>query len=91
MRKILNPYQKAKIALAAMQLDKTCAELASLHQVHPSQISEWRSILEKEAHTLFSPNGRSKEAERIAELERMIGEREAEIGWFKKKFSTPHA
>lgn len=89
MRKVLNPYQKAKIALAAMKNDKTFAELASLHQVHPSQISEWRELLEKQAHTLFGPNGKNKEGDRVAELERMIGQREAEIGWLKKKF--PHS
>lgn len=91
MRKVLNPYQKAKIALAAMKDDKTFAELASLHQVHPSQISEWRTQLEKEAYTLFGSNGRTKEADKIAELERMIGQRETEIDWLKKKLRLPDA
>lgn len=84
MRKILNPYQKAKIALATMKEDKTFAELAGEFQVHPSQLSEWKKVLEKEAHLLFSPGGKSKEEQRIAELERMIGQREAEIEWLKK-------
>ena len=84
MRKILNPYQKAKIALAALKNDKTFAELASTEQVHPSQISEWKQVVEKLAHTLFSPNSQNKEEQRIAELERMIGQREAEIEWLKK-------
>lgn len=84
MRKILNPYQKAKIALCAMKNEKTFAEIAGEEQVHPSQISEWKKILEKEAHRLFGPNSQSKEAGRIAELERMIGAREAEIEWLKK-------
>ncbi|HBW74049.1 MAG: Transposase IS3/IS911 family protein [Candidatus Magasanikbacteria bacterium GW2011_GWA2_45_39] len=84
MRKILNPYQKAKIALSALKNDKTFAELASVEHVHPSQISDWKKTVEKEAHTLFSPNGKSKEEQRIAELERMIGQREAEIEWLKK-------
>ena len=84
MRKILNPYQKAKIAIEAIKEDKTFIELASEYQVHPSQLSEWKNILEKSAHTLFSPIGKSKEVVRIAELERMIGQREAEIEWLKK-------
>lgn len=88
MRKILNPYQKAKIALAAMKENKTFTELSSEHQVHPSQITEWKERLEKEAHVLFDPNGKSKEQERIAELERMIGQREAEIEWLKKISKT---
>jgi len=84
MRTLLNPHQKAKIALAAVKETKTFAELASEHQVHPSQISEWKQTLEKEAHMLFGTNGKSKEEERIAKLEQMIGQREAEIDWLKK-------
>ncbi|MBI2426599.1 MAG: transposase [Candidatus Kerfeldbacteria bacterium] len=84
MRKILNPHQKAKIALAAMKETKTFAELSSEHQVHPSQISDWKTLLEKEAHTIFGSHGKSKEEETIAKLERMIGQREAEIEWLKK-------
>ena len=84
MRKILNPHQKANIALATMKEDKTFAELASEYQVHPSQLGEWKKILEKSAHILFSPNTKNKEETRIAELERMIGAREAEIEWLKK-------
>lgn len=84
MRKVLNPYQKAKIALDMMKNDKTFVELAGEFQVHPSQLSEWKKLLEKEAHRLFSPGGKSKEEQRIAELERMIGQREAEIEWLKK-------
>jgi len=84
MRMILNPYQKAKIALATMKNDKTFVELAGEFQVHPSQLSEWKKVLEKFAYRLFSPNSKSKEEQRIAELERMIGQREAEIEWLKK-------
>ncbi len=84
MRKILNHYQKAKIALAAMKETKTFAELSSEYQVHPSQIGEWKTLLEKEAHTIFGPSGKNTDEEKIAKLERMIGQREAEIEWLKK-------
>jgi transposase-like protein len=84
MRKILNPHQKAKIALVAIKNDKTFAEIAGEEQVHPSQISEWKQQLEKEAHRLFAPNNKTKEEQRIVELERMIGQREVEIEWLKK-------
>jgi len=84
MRKILNPYQKAKIALATLKNDKTFAELATEHQVHPTQIETWKQVLEKSAHTIFAPDAKSKEALKIAELERMIGQRETEIEWLKK-------
>lgn len=67
-----------------MKENKTFAELASEHQVHPSQISDWKALLEKEAHTIFGSNGKKSEADKIAQLERMIGQRETEIEWLKK-------
>ena len=34
---------KAKVVLEALKGDKTVGELASIYQVHPSQISKWKS------------------------------------------------
>jgi transposase len=84
MRKILNPYQKAKIAIAAIKENKTFAELSSEHQVHPSQISDWKRLLEKSTHIIFGSNRKNGAEEKIAKLEQMIGQREAEIEWLKK-------
>ena len=89
MRTLINPHQKAAIALAAVKEDKTLAQLATDYQVHPSQISEWKAVLAKGAHALFGPNNASKEEQRIAELERMVGQRETEIDWLKKKLRLP--
>ena len=36
---------KAKVALAAVKGDKTLAELAQIFDVHPNQITEWKSRL----------------------------------------------
>lgn len=68
-----------------MRENKTFAELSAEHQVHPSQISDWKALLEKEAHTIFGANGKNAEAEKIAKLEQMIGQRETELDWLKKK------
>lgn len=85
MRTVINPHQKAKIALAAVKGNKTYAELGSEFQIHPSRISEWKDLLEAHAHLVFTPDGKTKEEQRVAELERMIGQRETEIDWLKKK------
>ena len=39
------PAFKAKVALAAVKGDKTLAELAQQFDVHPNQITTWRSQL----------------------------------------------
>ena len=39
------PTFKAKVALAAIKGEKTLAELAQQFDVHPNQITQWRSQL----------------------------------------------
>lgn len=40
-----SPAFKAKVALAAVKGEKTLAELAQQFDVHPNQITTWRSQL----------------------------------------------
>jgi transposase-like protein len=40
-----SPVFKAKAALAAVKGEKTLAELAQLYDVHPNQITTWRTQL----------------------------------------------
>ena len=44
---------KAKVALDAVRGDKTLAELAKLHDVHPNQITDWKNQLLKGAANVF--------------------------------------
>ena len=46
---------KAKVALEAIAGDKTLAELAQKHDVHPNQITEWkRQLVERSADVFGS-------------------------------------
>ena len=47
VRRTHNPAFKAKVALAAIKGEKTLAELAQLHDVHPNQITAWKRWLAK--------------------------------------------
>ena len=52
---------KAKVALAAVRGDKTLAELAQQHDVHPNQITDWKSQLVSRAVDVFGGDASSSE------------------------------
>lgn len=54
-----SPAFKAKVALDAIRGDKTLAELAKLHDVHPNQITGWKSQMIERAGGVFGAEGRA--------------------------------
>jgi transposase len=81
------PTFKARVALEAFKEEKTSAELASLYQVHPGLIRNWKGILIKGAPELFNGNS-PKDKDQTAlveELYRQIGQMKVELDWLKKK------
>ena len=44
---------KAKVALAALKGDKTLAELSQQFDVHPNQITDWKTRLQESAAGVF--------------------------------------
>ena len=54
------PAFKAKVALAAIKGDRTIAQLAEHFDVHPNQITAWKSQLEGSASG-FSDRGAGRQ------------------------------
>ena len=52
-RRAHSPAFKAKVALAAVKGEKTLAELAQQFDVHPNQITTWKSQLLEGAADIF--------------------------------------
>jgi len=51
---------KSKVALAALKGDKTLAEFAQSFDVHPNQITQWKSQLQDGAAGVFSEAKRTR-------------------------------
>lgn len=60
MRKSYSAQLKAKVALEAIKGEKTIAEIASLFEVHPNLVSNWKRDLQKSAIGLFESNKSKK-------------------------------
>ena len=88
MKKIIPPKLKATIALEAVKGVKTMNQLGSEYEAHPVQIGIWKKQLVENAHLVFSGERKEKESEQIAlvdRLYRIIGQRDTELDWLKKK------
>ena len=80
---------KAKVALEAIQGHRTVAELASKHELHPTQIAAWkREAIEKLAK-VFDDKGSEVQANRDAEVTKLhakIGQLVVERDFLAKAF-----
>jgi transposase-like protein len=77
VRRNHSPSFKAKVTLAAIKIEKTLAELAQQFDVHPNQITQWRSLLEGAAG-VFGSEAKSEPAGPAIDVKTLhakIGER----------------
>jgi transposase-like protein len=75
------------MALEAAKGLKTINQLASEHDLHPNQLSQWKRQLLAEGAAIFSQNSAQPQRETAkveAELYEQIGRLKMDLEWLKK-------
>jgi transposase-like protein len=90
MRRQFTPEQKAAVALAALKGNKTINQIASEYEVNPTQVKHWRDAAKASMASAFADKRKAASqaadtTKQIDELHRVIGKRDAELEWLKKK------
>ena len=78
----------AKVAIEAIKGEITASQLAGKYQIHPVTISQWKTEVEKRLYEIFEKKKKKKELAKeklIEDLYTLVGKREVEIDWLKKK------
>ena len=82
---------KSKIVLEVLQETSTINEISAKYSISPVTISRWKSEFMERAAEVFKkgPSTAEKELkeknERVAQLERKVGQLTYEVDWLKKK------
>jgi transposase-like protein len=81
---------KARIALEAIKGLQTVQQIAAENNLHPSQVTQWKTQMQESAAGIFDRGTERAAAEEVAEkekerLERKVGQLAVEVDWLKKK------
>jgi transposase-like protein len=88
-RRNLGKAFKAKVAIEAIKGEKTINEIASIYEVHPTQIRQWKKqALEKLPDAMADGRGKQARNSKPVDEEKLhqkIGQQAVEIDFLKKK------
>jgi transposase-like protein len=91
MRRHFSAQFKAEIVQEVLREDKTLAEIASAHAIHPNQIKRWKATVLKGLPSLFSDEtaaaktAQADHEKQLDELYTEIGRLSTQLTWLKKK------
>src|SRR2546422_7109324 len=77
---------KAKIALEAIKAQETINQIATRHEVHPHQVTQWKQQLLRQAPAAFEQPALLNNHPGVEDqLYEQIGRLKMELEWLKKK------
>ena len=88
MHKTFTPGQKSQVAIAVLKGEQSIAQIACEHEVHPTQVNQWAKIARDGLPMLFVDKRKNEYKDfrdKIDQLYKIIGQRDSELDWLKKK------
>lgn len=89
IKRVHTPEFKTNVVLDLLKEADTLPRIASKYGIHPTQARRWREIAIETLKNIFTgkpPDTQLAEKDRqISELTRLIGQKEIELDWMKKK------
>ena len=92
LRNHYTPEYKANIVREILREEKSIAQLAAEHGIHPHQLYQWRDQALAGLPTLFSGQSAKEQAtkdashaQQVHELYAQIGKLSTQLAWLKKK------
>jgi transposase-like protein len=91
-RRKFTPEFKTKVVLEALSERLSLKELAQKHELHPTQIAQWKREFLDKASEVFSKGEKAQKTEQdyqqeSEELYKTIGQLKVEVDWLKKNCS----
>jgi transposase len=90
MRKRYTPTFKAQVVQELLKEEKTLAQMAAEHGVHPTQLIKWRAMALQGLPSLFARQDSTAALKadyeaRLAALYEEIGRLSTQVAWLKRK------
>jgi putative transposase len=90
MRKTYTPAFKAQLVLELLKEEKTLAQLASEHAIHPNMLREWKTAAIRALPSAFEKRDtlaavQATHEQQLEELYAEIGRLTTQLAWMKKK------
>ncbi len=91
MARRYSPKLKFQVVMEVLTGGQTTGQAAKAYGIHPNSINAWKRTLLEKGPEIFSRDSTIAEYERrIAELERLLGQKEVEIALLKNFLGRKH-